>query len=110
MHDVEQGLERIGVAGKEYAKAQTAFKAAEENQKIVLSEQIIKAGAVPLAKAEHIARGTFEYREAADALTAARGIAEELRAELDYLTKRWETWRTRMATEREKLKQGRTDG
>lgn len=72
-------------------------RAAEERVKIVFSTQVLAAGDVSAAKAEHVARASKEYEVAVAELKHARAAAGLAEAHAEYLRVRWETWRTRMS-------------
>ena len=80
---------------------------AEELRKITLSNAIATATETSVSKAEHLARAGKEYRDTITALYKAKVAAAEAKAQLDYLGKRWEKWRTQEASfrERQKMKQ-----
>lgn len=77
-----------------------AEAAADDNRKVVLSEQIVACGDVAVTKAEHAARASKPYRQALDALNATRECAENARAEVEYLRVRFEKWRTSMSMQK----------
>lgn len=76
------------------AKANAAEAQADDARKVVLSEQVLAAGDVPLSKAEHIARASAPYKLALTDLNHARDVAETARAEVEATRVRFEKWRT----------------
>ena len=77
----------------------------EDLRKVVLSQQIVAAGDVAAAKAEALARCSEPYRAALDTLHAVREAQAEASAKADWMGKRWEKWRSLIATERVKMQQ-----
>ncbi len=73
----------------------------EDNRKIVLSEEIVKASSGPdgmaVTKAEHVARASQAYKAETDMLAKARSLAEVARADVEYIRVRFEAWRTKMS-------------
>ncbi len=53
-----------------------------------------------VAKAEHASRASLDYEAIVTQLNAARHKLADARSQADYLEKRYETWRTRMASAR----------
>jgi hypothetical protein len=95
--DVLDLVEQYRVALQDAARLEAGARAADENRKIAFAKAVIAAGDVSAAKAEHVARASTAYREACDELHIAEERASLARAEAEYLSKRWETWRTRMS-------------
>lgn len=91
-------------AGRLRAEAEYA----EELRKIAFAKAVsAQPPAISVAKAENLARGSAEFLAYVDALHAANLAANEAAAQLDYLGKRWEKWRTQMATARTKPREDR---
>ena len=96
LHDTETLMDRA-------ARAKSEADKEEELRKILLSELINHSGAPSATKAEHEARSTQKYKEATHRLIAARTEANILAAKVKSREMRWETWRSRGATERAKM-------
>ena len=100
-------LEEYRTAAHAAGRLQAEAEHAEELRKITLSNAIATATETSVSKAEHLARAGKEYRDTITALYKAKVAAAEAKAQLDYLGKRWEKWRTQEASfrERQKMKQ-----
>jgi hypothetical protein len=95
-------LEEYRTAAHAAGRLQAEAEHAEDLRKITLSNAIATATETSVSKAEHLARAGKEYRDSITALHKAKVAAAEARAQLDYLGKRWEKWRTQMASARVK--------
>lgn len=95
-------LEEYRTAALAAGRLQAEAEHAEELRKQALSKGLIECKDTSVSKAEHLARISADYTAAMNALHAAKVAAAEARAQLDYLNKRWEKWRTQMASERVK--------
>lgn len=85
---------------KALALANARAASMEENRKIELARQIVKAGDIAVSKAENIARCSDGYVMSAQMASDANAKAEEAKAEVEYLRTRWETWRTKMSMQK----------
>lgn len=95
--NADELVDAYHAALKTQATASATESDQDDSRKIVLSQQILKAGDIALSKAEHVARASEEYLRASARLSAAREDAENARAEVEYLRVRFEKWRTRMS-------------
>lgn len=82
----------------------------EEAKKIAFSAALREAGDIPVTKAEHVARTSEHYLDAVKRLDNAREQAAIAGAKVKHLAARLDVWRTRMSTEREKMKRKEQGG
>jgi hypothetical protein len=95
-------LEEYRAAASAAGRLQAEAEHAEELRKIAFAKAVIAAGDVAVSKAEYVARSSGEFGSAVAALLSAALAANEAKVQLDYLGKRWEKWRTQMASARVK--------
>lgn len=77
----------------------------EHRRKVVLAEVAAGIGGA-VAQAENRARASEQYARQLDVLLAANTAAEAAKARVTHLAARLEVWRSRVATQRERLKRG----
>jgi len=95
--NADELVEAYGVALRAAAKANAEAEAADDARKIVRAKEMLASGETATTKAEVIATASQPYINAVNALNAARGAAEDARAEVEYLKTRFEKWRTSMS-------------
>lgn len=100
MTTVDQLLEEYREAATDAGRLAAAADGLDEQRRIVFSEQVLAAGDMAVAKAEHAARASAPYKQVCRDIEAARREAAEARASADYLEKRFEAWRSKMASAR----------
>ena len=103
---VDELLELLRSALQLQAAGNAAEMQAKETCKVVKAEQQIAAGDVAVAKAEIVALASPAYKDALRTMFGTVETAENARAEAEYLKARFDAWRTKMATQRERMKQG----
>ena len=104
--DVDDLVEIYHEALRRAAKAIAAEASADEQRRIVRAELMVKAGDIPVSKAENIAMASPEYKAAARDLFNASTEAEEAKAEVEYIKTRWDTWRTKTSAQKAKMQHG----
>lgn len=101
--DPDRIAEELSKRGLTWADCDAAYKALDDATKSVLSECMIEAGDVSVAKAEMHARTHPTYRAHLEAVDRARRAANRARVNLDV----FETWidlkRTEQATKRAEM-------
>lgn len=99
---LDQFHDDYGVALRRLAKAVAELERAEEARKSLFSELVVEASkdGTAIGKAEHIARASFDYRAASEAVAVARHEKEDAAGNVEWLKTRWETWRSRAANAR----------
>lgn len=103
MADPNAFLEEYRSAASAAGRLQAEADHAEELRKIAYAKAVgSQSSGMSAAKAEYVARTEPEFLSAVEALHQANLAAAEARAQLDYLGKRWEKWRTQMASARVK--------
>jgi hypothetical protein len=88
------------------AKAIAMEASCDEQRRIVRAELMVKAGDMPVSKAENVAMASPEYKSAAQALFKASTEAEEAKAEVEGLRVRWETWRSKTSANKSRPQHG----
>jgi len=91
------------------AKAVADLEEAEEQRKIVFSEEVVAftQDGTAIGKAEHMARASFAYQAASARVVRCRLAKEETYGEVESLKTRFETWRSRAANARaERMMEG----
>lgn len=100
MPDVKPHLDELRAAMRVASRAKAQMERAEENRKIVFSEEVVASQEKSLARAEHIARASSTYQDAVEELKQASIACGDAQAEVVYLQNRFEAWRTNMASAR----------
>lgn len=101
-------LEEYRTAAHAAGRLQAEAAHAEEMRKIAYAKAVTdQPNTTSVAKAEYAARADASFLSAVETLREANLAANEASAQLDYLGKRWEKWRTQEASfrERQKMKQ-----
>ncbi len=100
MLDVDRIYQKLLESGNEWADKQSAADLLEETRKIVLSEQIIAAGAKSHALSETMALASPEYKEHVVAMNSARRAANRARVNYEAVKTLTELRRSEEATRR----------
>ena len=99
----EQWLAKYESKAGEWVTKDGEARRLEKLEKVIFSE-IVNQAEGPISKAEHAARGSEAYRKHVLEMVQARTDANAVKAELEGMDKKWETWRTLQATRRAEMK------
>lgn len=92
--------EQYRIVAKQWVDANAAAEFREEMKSATLSRLMLKQGDMPVSRAEMNVKASDEWGEYLEQMTDARGKANLLKVQLEYLRMKFSEWQSHEATKR----------
>ena len=99
--------EQFRVVAKQWVDADAAASLLEDTKSSVFSELVLKSTDTSIARAEHTARASLEYKEHITLMTEARRKANLFKVQMRFIEMRYGEWQSSDANARREKHMGR---